>query len=185
MKQGYFYINGINKIFTKNLNSYIGKPDLKFLEIGSHSGSSASGMLNTILTHPSSTITCVDHWIDSESENFFNSIVKFYFPRITKVKLDSAKWLQDNQDLRFDFIYIDGDHSEEGVLADATYAWGLLKPNGIMALDDYLLTDSNNGQETKVGIDRFLESIKEEYEVIENDYQVWIIKNSLSSAKPF
>ncbi len=54
-----------------------------------------------------------------------------------------------------------------------------------MALDDYLLTDSENGQETKAGIDRFLESIKEEYEVIENDYQVWIIKNSLSSAKPF
>lgn len=188
VKHGYFYINGINKIFIKNLNSYINKPDLRFLEIGSHSGSSASGMLNTILTHPSSTITCLDHWLDSESENFFDSIADFYSTKIVKVKSDSIKWLQENQHLKFDFIYIDGDHSEDGVFADAINAWSLLKPNGVMAFDDYLLTDSNNGKETKAGVDKFLKSIKKEYKVIDNDYQVWIIKRvkrSFSFAKLF
>lgn len=180
MKQDYFYINGIDKTFIKNLSNYINKPDLRFLEIGSHSGSSASGTLNTILTDPNCTITCVDHWMDKESEDFFDSIVEFYSSRIIKVKSDSVKWLQENQDLVFDFIYIDGDHSEESVFADATAAWGLLKPNGTMAFDDYLLVDSNNNKETKAGIDRFLESIKKEYEIIDNGYQLWVAKNKFS-----
>jgi predicted O-methyltransferase YrrM len=180
VKQDYFYVNNIDKIFIKNLNNYIGKHNLKFLEIGSHSGSSASGTLNTILTDPSSTITCVDHWMDKESEDYFDSIVEFYSPRIIKVKSDSVKWLQENQNLVFDFIYIDGDHSEEVVLADATNAWGLLKPDGIMAFDDYLLIDSNGNKETKVGVDKFLESIKEEYQITDNGYQLWITKNNFS-----
>ena len=177
MKQDYFYVNSIDKIFIKNLGSYIDKPNLRFLEIGSHSGSSASGMLNTILTDLSSTITCVDHWLDLESENFFDSIAEFYSPRIIKQKSNSVKWLQENQNLIFDFIYIDGNHSEEGVFEDATNAWGLLKPSGIMAFDDYLLIDSNNGKETQAGIDRFLESIKEKCQIIDSGYQLWITKN--------
>ena len=37
----------------------------------------------------------------------------------------------------FDFIYIDGSHMRVDVLLDAVLAWQLLKPGGIMALDDY------------------------------------------------
>lgn len=177
MIQDYFYVNGLDKIFIKNLNNYIDKPNLKFLEIGSHSGSSASGTLNTILSDSSSTITCVDHWLNTDSENFFDTICKFYYPRIIKVKSDSVKWLQENQHLTFDFIYIDGDHSQEGVFSDANNAWGLLKPDGVMAFDDYLLIDSNGNKETKVGIDKFLESIKKEYQIIDSNYQLWIIKS--------
>ena len=180
MIQDYFYVNGLDKVFIKNLNNYISKPNLKFLEIGSHSGSSASGMLNTILTDPSCTITCVDHWLNIDSENFFDAVLKFYHPRITKIKSDSVKWLQKNQHLTFDFIYIDADHSQEGVFADASNAWGLLKPDGVMAFDDYLLIDSNGNKETKAGIDRFLESIKEEYQIADNGYQLWITKSKSS-----
>lgn len=180
MTQDYFYVNGLDKVFIKNLNNYIGKPNLRFLEIGSHSGSSASGVLNTILTDPSCTITCVDHWLNIDSENFFNAVLKFYHSRIIKVKSDSVSWLQKNQHLIFDFIYIDADHSKEGVFADASNAWGLLKPDGVMAFDDYLLIDLNNDKETKVGIDRFLESIKEEYQIIDSGYQLWITKSKSS-----
>jgi SAM-dependent methyltransferase len=38
-----------------------------------------------------------------------------------------------------DFIYIDGDHRYEGALADLVDAWRIVKPGGIIALDDYTL----------------------------------------------
>ena len=173
MKQDFFYVNNIHKIFIRNLSDYINKPDLKFLEIGSHSGSSASGTLNTILTGTNCTITCVDHWVDNESEDFFDSIVEFYSPRIIKIKSDSVKWLQENQDLAFDFIYIDGDHSAQGIEADTRLSWPILKVGGVMALDDVLLND-----ETKEANNAFIESVKDKSIIIENGYQIWLRKTT-------
>jgi predicted O-methyltransferase YrrM len=173
VKQDYFYVNNIHKIFIKNLSNYINEPNLKFLEIGSHSGSSASGTLNTILTGTNCTITCVDHWVDNESEDFFDSIVEFYSPRIIKVKSDSVKWLQENQDLAFDFIYIDGDHSTQGIESDTRLSWPILKVGGVMALDDVLLND-----ETKEANNAFIESVKDKSIIVDNGYQVWLRKTT-------
>ena len=39
----------------------------------------------------------------------------------------------------FDFIYVDVDHEASSVFQDAGVCFSLLKPGGIMALDDYLL----------------------------------------------
>lgn len=179
--QDFFYSNNLNKVFAKNLEQYIGKPNLKFLELGSHSGSSASGTLNVILTDPTCTITCVDSWNSIDIEEHFNIICKFYSPRIIKAKNDSVAWLRSHQDLRFDFIYVDADHSAEGVFADANNAWALLKPEGIMAFDDYLLADAETQTlETKTGIDQFLESIEGQYKVLDSNYQLWITKNNFS-----
>lgn len=36
----------------------------------------------------------------------------------------------------FDFIYVDGDHSEEGAALDIEQAWALLAPGGSMLVDD-------------------------------------------------
>jgi len=41
---------------------------------------------------------------------------------------------------KFDFIYIDGDHRYEGVKRDIELAIPLLKPGGVMLLDDYGIT---------------------------------------------
>jgi hypothetical protein len=40
---------------------------------------------------------------------------------------------------RFDWIYIDGDHSFEGVLRDIEQAKRLIKPDGLLIFDDYTL----------------------------------------------
>jgi len=39
--------------------------------------------------------------------------------------------------VEFDWIYVDGRHDYDGVLADFTAAWPLLKVNGYMVFDDY------------------------------------------------
>jgi len=176
LKVDFFYSNNLDKVFTKHLVHYINKPNLRFLEIGSYSGSSASGTINTILTDPTSTLTCIDCWGDQSIENHFDIICQFYSPKIIKVKSDSVEWLKQNQDMRFDFIYVDGDHSTEGVFLDASNAWVMLKNDGIIAFDDYLFNANNF--ECKIGIDKFLDTIAGQYKILDNGYQLWIIKNS-------
>lgn len=43
------------------------------------------------------------------------------------------------EDGSLDFVYVDGDHSLEGVRADIELYWPKLRPGGIMAGDDYHL----------------------------------------------
>jgi predicted O-methyltransferase YrrM len=38
---------------------------------------------------------------------------------------------------KFDYIHIDGDHSLEGKLADLELSRSLLKPGGLVLVDDY------------------------------------------------
>ena len=80
--------------------------------------------------------------------------------------------------LEFDFIYIDGDHTSNGVYEDAILSFPLLKQGGIMAFDDYLWKhDSKNPElEPKMGIDKFLKDNEKEVKVIVNGYQIWIEK---------
>jgi FkbM family methyltransferase len=75
---------------------------------------------------------------------------------------------------RFGFIYIDGDHTEDGVFMDGVFYWNLLLDHpkgegGYMLFDDY-----GQSEETKRGIDRFLETQKGNFELLVKDYQVLI-----------
>ena len=71
-------------------------------------------------------------------------------------------------------IYVDGDHTEEGVYQDAIlYFERLLTQNqnggGYMLFDDY-----GQSEETKRGIDRFLTERAGRYSLILKGYQVLI-----------
>jgi hypothetical protein len=73
------------------------------------------------------------------------------------------------KDYRFQFIYIDGDHTEAEVFNDGVKCWEVLLEGGYMLFDDY-----GQSEETKRGIDRFLESQKGNFDLIEKSYQVLI-----------
>jgi hypothetical protein len=51
-------------------------------------------------------------------------------------RMDSKKWF-DYIDIKFDWIYVDGDHSYEGCLIDLENCLKVLKKNGIIFGDDY------------------------------------------------
>jgi predicted O-methyltransferase YrrM len=72
----------------------------------------------------------------------------------------------------YDFIYIDGVHSSDGVLTDACMAWGLLKKGGVMLFDDYQYPH----EPTKDGIDAFLCAFLGKFEPIINNYQLAVRK---------
>jgi hypothetical protein len=50
---------------------------------------------------------------------------------------DSSPIIQDFPDSYFDFIYIDGDHSYDGVKRDVQAAKSKVKPQGVMIFNDY------------------------------------------------
>jgi hypothetical protein len=169
----WYWTMGASDFFDRNMSEFVGKPNLRFLEIGSWVGTSAIEQIKNVLTEASSTITCVDIWQDPKVEQYFDAMTLPYADQIIKVKNDSKIWLKENETEQFDFIYIDGDHSAEGIECDTVLAWPLLKPGGVMALDDYMLSD-----ETISAIETFVASIHNESTVIDSGYQVWIRKNA-------
>lgn len=74
---------------------------------------------------------------------------------------------------RFDFIYIDGDHTEDEVFNDGMEAFRCCLKDGYILFDDY-----GWREETKRGIDRVLQKLEGLYERVplQSDYQVMIKK---------
>ena len=170
---GYKYDFGIY------LPQYKDAQNIKFLEIGSHAGQSASWFMSNILTHPTSTLTCVDTWPDTkpkEVEIEFNKVLDNYSPRLIKVKSDSFYWLIKNQESQYDFIYIDGDHTSAGTTLDLFGAFPMLKVGGLMAVDDYNITVWRGLPGVKHALDLFLYLMSDKIKILHKDHQVWIQK---------
>tara|TARA_B100000965_G_scaffold357070_1_gene335458 strand:- start:74 stop:778 length:705 start_codon:yes stop_codon:yes gene_type:complete len=142
--------NEKNKWFCNNL--YFLKNNLpknfnpeNILEIGSFEGRSAIFFTNF---YPNSLISCVDTWEGSDEhknfnffkiENNFNNNTKYLVKsnRLKKYKKASDIFFSENNIL-FDLIYIDGDHSSEQLCKDIYNSWKFLKKNGILVVDDYV-----------------------------------------------
>lgn len=77
---------------------------------------------------------------------------------------------------QLDFIYVDGDHREQGVYLDGLMALELTKPGGIILFDDYLWEDCSGIQTAKKGIDRFLNNHQNNIQILISNYQLAIKK---------
>ena len=171
-------------LFTQYLQSYIDQP-VHFLEIGSFEGRSAIWMLENILTHSNASLTCIDPWqfndtqLQSVFKNFqhnvsvFDDKVTYHQGRL----IDRVSYLPSHY---YDFIYIDGNHYGKDILLDAVLSFDLLKPNSIMAFDDYKFTMEEHVDQClpQKAIDAFLSVYNEYITIIYKQYQVWIKKNT-------
>jgi hypothetical protein len=168
---------------------FAGKPLIDFLQIGAYTGDASEWILDNILTDKTSWLTDVDTWSGSEENAHkqfdWNSLENFYDERMSKysnlykIKSTSEEFLTNAEISHYDFIYIDGDHTANGVYTDAHLSWDKLKPYGIMAFDDYQWKH-DSGKEIlspKIGIDKFLSEHVGEYHLLIMDEQVWISKN--------
>jgi len=184
----WFLGNQTEKDFQRLLAEFNGKPNLQFLEIGSFCGNSAAWVMQNILTDPSCTLTCVDPWNGNvahetfsfaEVEAAFDQQLQPYSDRLIKQKMYSEDYLMKNRDKQFDFIYIDGDHMPQAFMLDALLSWELLKPGGIMAIDDYAWSHPQGERyNPKQAIDMFVSMYSEHCVILEKGWQVWIRKNS-------
>jgi cephalosporin hydroxylase len=135
--------------FEHEIKPLVKGQDLKILEIGSYQGASTRWMLENLLTHPESEIHCIDIWEETpqhegadfrQVEDAFDQNISSWKSKVHKYKGDSWSQLVHLNSIKpeFDLIYIDGDHSAQGVLQDLVLAWPLLLNGGIVVCDDYV-----------------------------------------------
>jgi predicted O-methyltransferase YrrM len=168
-------------------------PAGRMLEVGCYEG------MTTNLMHkmfPSNEIFSVDFWqsydenisgypwhFDGEkTEQRFADNTKHIPKSLHRVlKGDSHKILPaltEDPELNnsFGFIYVDGDHTANGVYEDAVHSWKLLAKNGILLFDDYGLKPEA-GDVPMPGIDKFISELSQEsYSLVQKDYQLAIRK---------
>jgi predicted O-methyltransferase YrrM len=125
------------------LAPYVGQPGIEALEIGSAEGRSALWFLDNILAGPGSRIHCVDPFPNEGSFHCFQANTAEAQAagrlRLTRAP-SSATWLSilESTDLP-DVIYVDGHHHEAPVFNDLVNAWYVLKPGGLLMVDDTAL----------------------------------------------
>jgi len=176
------------------------------LEIGSFEGRSACWMLKHML-NDTGTLTCIDPFPNEQLnpgdvvarrqidpfDNRPYTLDDITFQRFTS-NINQAK--NPNQTVtvfrklsyhalaelivaekQFDFIYVDGCHKSSATLTDACMCFGLLKPQGFMLFDDYLLANRPNVLDRgKMAIDAFMNTFSPNLEIHKVGYQVLVQK---------
>lgn len=152
------------------------------LEIGTANGGSL--FLFAKLAHPEATIVSIDlpggkygGGYPAYKESFYKS---FALPQqkmiLHRANSHSSETLEQVKKLlnanKLDFLFIDGDHTYEGVKTDFQLYAPLVKSNGLIGFHDI----AKHPPEWNVGVDRFFDEIKNEHThqiFIENPQQGW------------
>ena len=165
------------------------------LEIGCHEGRSTCWMLENLLTK-NGTITCIDPFANDPLSAFKNdqapvpNLIEQVFRHNTDLARSPEQTIRlmptlsfyalaelITEQAQFDFVYVDGSHSADEVLADAVMSFGLLKKNGYMIFDDYLWKDGSDVLDRpKMSIDAFVNMFQKHIEVKMINYQLVIKK---------
>jgi FkbM family methyltransferase len=153
------------------------------LEIGSFEGLTTNYICDNLLKE-GGRIICVDpmedYYLKEGSDDVTNQMFIGQYERFLNNTKDQPVELQRMEskdvwpllkDYRFDFVYVDGNHLEHAVYDDGSQAILLLKKGGYILFDDYEWRE-----ETKRGIDKFLDTFAAMIEVVSKNYQVLVRK---------
>lgn len=185
----WFENDGQKNFYTHLLPNFADK-SISCLQIGAYTGDASVWLYNNLLSNSNSVLVDVDTWEGSDEpvhhemnwltvEALYDA--KTYVAReskkIIKYKGTSDSFFKNNIQT-YDFIYVDGDHTAYQVLKDAVSAYECLKPNGIIAFDDYLWT-ANLGplNEPRMAIDAFSNVYRDKLDLLLQDYQCWYKKH--------
>ena len=178
-------------VWTKVLEPFKGRPDVRYMEIGAYEGRSVVWMLENILTNPSSRVTGIDIFDGPYKERYFANLERTgASAKVTTITGYSQLALRELPLDSFDIVYVDGSHLKSDVLEDAVLSWRLLRAGGVMIFDDYRWAGCFAGDAgsdptafPKAAIDAFLACFEGQYEVLHNSYQL-ILKKKPRPHKP-
>lgn len=163
---------------------------VRMLQIGAYTGDASVWLYENVLSHQEgSVLVDVDTWEGSDEpshhEMQWDAVEKFYdvkteqgqrSRKIIKVK-STSDWFFKNNLEKYDFIYIDGDHTAYGVLKDAIAAFECLKVGGILAFDDYMWSAGlGHLKEPRLAIDAFSTVYSDRLDILVDGYQRWYQK---------
>ena len=161
------------------------------LEVGTFEGIGSSCISDLLLDHPNSTLDIVDPFLvadpttpqvsgSTESIARGNIARSLHAPKVKIYKLFSTEYYKqlrgpDGTPTKlYDLIYMDGSHEPEDVKVDLQECFQLLKPGGILWMDDYNWNFKGKGA-IKRAIDSVLqERLAGKYSVIHKGYQIAI-----------
>ncbi len=152
------------------------------LEIGAFEGMTTKYMCEKMLT-PGGRVVVVDpleeYYIEGDTEH---PEFKGQYPRFLRntkglpIELKRGKSeseLPKLNALRFDFIFVDGDHRKDAVYFDLVWSFAICKLGGHILIDDYTWRPY-----TTEGIDKFLNEFSGSFDLLIKDYQVLIRKHT-------
>jgi predicted O-methyltransferase YrrM len=185
-------------LWQQHLAELVGRPRVQALEIGSFEGRSAIWLLQNVLTHPESHITCVDQFAMDDEFLEIKQVMNLPIPddidiearfernirtagverKVTKMKGASTAMLRRIPLDSMHLVYVDGSHTTRNVLTDAVLAFDLMTVGGLMIFDDYrwVIYHDDERKNPGMGIDAFLNCFEGEYVVVHKDRQVIIRK---------
>lgn len=183
----WFVEGGGEWFFKKHLLPLAGQP-LAALQIGAYTGDASVWLLENLLTNDDSALFDVDTWKGSDEaihhsldwsdiEQVYDSKTKQYENKLRKFKGTSDEFFMAANVLqwKYDFIYVDGDHTAKSVLKDGVNALESCAPGGIVAFDDYLWRSGKEATyDPYPAIDALLIAYADRFKVIEKDVQVWV-----------
>jgi predicted O-methyltransferase YrrM len=179
--------------FSENINNSMKMLELIFkgkinniLEIGSHEGRSATWMLEKLCDLEGSTFTSIDPYLESDitcdvksdTQQIFHDNISICdnYSKFDQFVNYSAVILPQliEKGKQYNIIYVDGSHTYVDVMNDLIQCDKLLKPLGVMIIDD-VGTNLNGYIDLKRAFTQFMQD-HPNYRVILNDYQRTIIK---------
>ncbi len=173
-------------IWEKFIGELRGRPDIHYLEIGVHEGSSFFWVLDNILTHPTSRAVAIDPFLRRYADQFRENLAASgSASRVTLLQGAGELQARKLPDSSFDLIYIDGGHAAKTVFAQAAICWQLLKTGGVLIFDDYHWRKDKWPLDLRpeMVIDTFLTAYSQELELLNRERNVFVRK-AKGSGKP-
>lgn len=127
-------------------NRYNNRKPYKMLQIGVWEGADLIWCLQNIMKHPGSRITTIDPWLEMLPRHNQDEMDKVcerailnltpYIKKISIIKGKSQDILPKLDSNSFDFIVVDGMHTQDAVISDGVEAMRLAKKGAWILFDD-------------------------------------------------
>lgn len=166
----YFFIQDIFSYripqWETHLQPFLNRAGINIVEVGCYQGMSTCWLLDKILVHPTDRLICIEQNFDRKlRENIAKTGVE---SKTTLLEGDVHQSLASLPSNSFDLVNLQdkcklADHIQQ----DATLAWELLKVGGILVFNDYGWSNpAYPKHQPKQGIDLFLDTIRDRWELI-------------------
>ena len=181
-------------LWTELLAEFKGKP-ATYCEVGLFEGLSMCWVMENILTDPNARAYGIDTFKGSDGirecvvidgvtlEQRYRENIKPYEDKIVthvgESRVILGSW-QQNRDPYLDFVFVDGNHDADACYLDMALVWPLLKPKGIMIVDDRIWLNPdfpNDPLKTPfLGIESWLALHKGKYDLLHLEAQAIVRK---------
>lgn len=156
------------------------------LQIGAFTGDASAWLADNVLTHELSSLMDVDTWEGSDEEVHhqmnWSDVYDVYKAKVSRhgrirhSRQTSDEFFAANTET-YDFVYVDGDHTESQVTRDADNSWRVLRRGGIIAFDDYTWGLHRSPElRPQRAINDFINRHTNDLEVLQVSNQAWVRK---------